>query len=52
MIRTVKTANGGTETTRSIPAGFVNVPVNLVPQALIDRLVNLEAVVDSRDSIS
>lgn len=51
VIRTVKTANGGTEPTRAIPAGFVDVPISMVPQTLIDRLVNLEYVVDSLDSV-
>lgn len=52
VIRTVKTVNGGTEPTRAIPAGFIDVPINLVPQALIDRLPALEAVVDSLDTVA
>lgn len=52
VIRTVKTQNGNTEPTRSIPDGFVDVPVNLVPQSLIDRLSDLEAIVDSLDSVA
>lgn len=52
VIRTVKTANGGAEATKSIPAGFIDVPINLVPQAMIDRLTNLEDLVDSLDTVS
>lgn len=51
-IRTGEPSKGDTEPTRPIPSGFIHVPINLVPREIIDLISDLEAVVDSLDSVA
>lgn len=51
-IRTGEPSKGDAEPTRPIPSGFIDVPINLVPQAIIDLISDLESVVDSLDRVA